>query len=177
MWSLASLMRRPAISATVAALVLGVSAPSYASDVDADRAAGTLLSEVATNNSSSLLLGATIVGSWNCTGGGAFTDLRFLITYHAGGTFSITVSNRMFGDTRGIWERSGLTTFVTTEQGFLYDTSGIADRIQSVNTSIKLKSATDMQIDVSGIVNRLVDGVEVARFQAPVACKRMLIKR
>jgi hypothetical protein len=177
MRSLASILHRSSITAAVATFVFGAAAPALASDANSDQVASTLLSEVATSANSSLLLRTTIVGSWNCTGSEAFAGLRFLITYHAGGTFSITVSNRMFGDTRGIWERSGLTSFVTTEQGFLYDVGGIADRIQSVNTTIKLKSATELLINVSGVVNRLVDGVEVTRFQAPVACKRMLIKR
>ena len=177
MRSLASILSRSSITAAMATLVLGATAPALASDTSSDQVASTLLSEVSASTNSSLLLGTTIVGSWNCIGSEAFTGLRFLITYHAGGTFSITVSNRMFGDTRGIWERSGLTTFVTTEQGFVYDVSGIADSIQSVNTTLKLKSATELLINVSGVVNRLVDGVEVSRFQAPVTCKRMLIQR
>src|ERR1044071_7736398 len=116
MRSLVSTLHRSAVTAALTAFVCAAAAPVSASDTTSEPVASTLLSEVAGSTSSSLLLGATIVGSWNCIGSEAFAGLRFLITYHAGGTFSITVSNRMFGDTRGIWQRTGLTTFVTTEQ-------------------------------------------------------------
>jgi len=123
------------------------------------------------------LLSTQLVGSWLCGGTGGLDGFRFLTTFNQGGTFTVSFSDKVFSDTHGVWKRTGLTTFASTDQAFMYDVNGTADRIQTVDATYKIMSSTALRIDINGVVNRFSDGAELMRFPAVVNCTRMLIKK
>ena len=153
-------LNRASIAAAAAALVLAASAtPAQATD-----------------NGVSPLLGTQLVGSWRCGGTGGLTGFRFLTTFNQGGTFTVSFSDKVFSETHGVWKRTGLTTFASTDQAFMYDVNGVADRIQPVDATYKIMSATALRIDINGVVTRFSDGAVLMTFPAVVNCTRMLIK-
>ena len=154
-----SFLRRTSLAAATAALVLAGSGPAQATAPEV-----------------SPLLGTQLAGSWRCAGTGGLAGFRFLTTFNQGGTFTVSFSDKVLSETHGVWKRTGLTTFSSFDQAFLYDVNGIADRIQSVDATYKIMSPTALRIDISGVVSRLADDAVLVQFPAVVNCTRMLIK-
>jgi hypothetical protein len=153
-----SLRQRISVVAASAALMLTAAGATQATDV-------------------SPVLGTQLVGSWLCGGTGGLAGFRFLTTFNQGGTFTVSFSDKVFSETHGVWKRTGLTTFASTDQAFMYDVNGVADRIQTVDATYKIMSSTALRININGVVNRFSDGAELQRFPAVVNCTRMLIKK
>jgi hypothetical protein len=120
-------------------------------------------------------LGTTLVGSWRCAGTGGLDGVRFLTTFNAGGTFTVSFSDKVFSETHGVWKRTGLRSFASTDQAFLYAANGVADRIQTVDATYAIQTPVDLAITISGVVSQLADDAVVLQFDAVVNCKRMLI--
>ena len=119
---------------------------------------------------------ASIVGSWLCTGvsGTPTEGLLFLTNFNFGGTFSIDANIQGLSGVHGTFRRTGLFTFESIDQGFLFDASGFAGSIQTVNANFKIIEANRMIVDVDGIVQTL-DGTTVQQFTAQNDCERMVI--
>jgi len=103
-----------------------------------------------------------LVGSWGCDLQG---ETVFLASFNLEGTFTASGNT---GDTSvnyGVWERTGLDTFISTDLAFIFE-GGI---IQKTNASIEMSDNDNLTADLVIVING-GDPIEIE-----ITCKRIQV--
>ena len=112
-----------------------------------------------------------LVGSWSCELGG---DIFAFANFNQDNTLATSSALSNVSSAHGTWLRTGLTTFVSKDLAFIYDSGGAAEFIQTVEADIAM-SDNDNLTSTLEITIAVVDGVVVSTDSVPVSCTRTQI--
>ena len=116
-----------------------------------------------------------IVGSWKCYDNENNENVVFLVSFNAEGVFTASPNLASVSVNHGVWKRTGLNTFDSTDFAFIYDDDGNAVQLQKTNAETTMSDNNNLTAEFDITITNL-DGTVVDEIEAAATCERIQVE-